>query len=154
MKRICTSLLFLAKQTVSNGIFTLFFFAFFCTAAIGQNSNPLEDLGDLSAVKWKAQPDLGQTIAQEQARIDATLADPNLQSPDRSLFMSYHRLLGYVKTDVQGGMLVYEAVTTNYEKVLTESETDQDLKNMPPGSLFTLMPGLVEVLTEAPVAGQ
>lgn len=154
MKRNCTSLPFLAKQMVSAGIFTLLLLAFPGIAAFGQNADPLDDIGDLSSVKWKTQSDLSQTIVQEQVRIDAVLADPNLQLPDRSLLMSYHRLLGYVNADVQGGMPVHEAVTTNYEKVLTEAETDPDLKNTPPGSLFTLIPGIVEMLTEVPVAGQ
>lgn len=154
MKRTSTSYLFGVKRAIHRGMSFFLFLFLFTTAAFAQNVNPLEDIGDLSAVKWKTQSDLDETIKQEQGRVDGMLADPNLQVPDQALLQSYRRLLVYVNTDVQGGMPVPEAVATNYEKVLTEADTDPDLKNTPSGSLFTLIPGLVEMLTEVPVAGQ
>lgn len=154
MKKTTTSYLFWVKRAIHRGMSFFLFLFLFGTAALAQNSNSLDEIGDLSTVKWKSQSDFDQSIVQEQGRVDALLAAPNLQAPDQALYLSYHRLLGYVNKDVQSGMPVLEAVTTNFDKVLTEAETDPDIKNMPPGSLFTLIPGLVEMLTEVPVAGQ
>lgn len=153
MKRTFTSLSFSVKQAVSQRIFALLCAAFFCIPAFGQNNGPIEDFSYLTTVVWKPNVDLDASLVQERSRMDVALSQPGLQDGDRSLFMAYQRLLDYIQADM-GSKPVPEAITTNYEKVLTEAPGDPDLKSLPDGILGTYLPGLVELLTKVPVPGQ
>lgn len=156
MERIITSLSIWAKRTAGKGMFALLFFAFFSATTFSQNIDFKQVFGDLSSVSWKAAPDLNAAIGQERTKMDVMLAAPDLPLTDRSIFLCYQRLLDYVQADVQGGAAVDEAMGSNYEKVLNEAPQDPDLKHLPDYGLSSLIPGLVEALTEfqVPVPGQ
>lgn len=137
----------------STVFFTLLFSALFCTSAFSQ-TNLQQDVGDLSAIVWKHTLQLNQSLAQERDRMDVALTQPDLTDADRSLYLSYKRLVNYVEVDILASKPVNEAIATNYEKVLAEAPNDPDLKFLPDGVLATYLPGLIEALTEVPVAGQ
>ena len=153
MKRNATSLSLSVNWMASKVFFTLLFSALFCTSVFSQNS-PQQDVGDLSAIVWKHAPELNQSLAQERDRMDVALTQPDLTDADRSLYLSYKRLVDYVEADILASKPVNEAIATNYEKVLTEAPNDADLKFLPDGVLMTYLPGLIEALTEVPVPGQ
>ncbi len=146
-----TSLSFSLKRVVGKGILLLVGSIFVCTLVSGQKMTPAQDVGDLSAIVWKPATDFNQSLAMERSRMDLALTTPGLPASDRSLYLSYHRLLDYIQSDVQAGTTAAEAITNNYVKVLQEAPSDQDLKDLPDGMLQTYLPGLIEALTEVPV---
>lgn len=127
-----------------------FFVAFFGAVAFGQSSGTAQDFGYLASVDWKSNPDLNVTLVQERSKMDVSLSEPSLQSSDRALFLAYQRLLDYVMADIQASVPLEKSIPANYEKVVTEAETDQDLKDMPSGVLATYLPGLIEALQTVP----
>ncbi len=152
MTRKVTSRSFAAGWFVNQAMLVLLISIFFCSAAFSQNAGIQQELGDLSSISWKSQSDLNAAIAHEQAKMDVMLAAPNLPLTDRSIFLCYQRLAGYVQADVQAGTPVHDAIENNYVKVLKEATLEPDLKHLPDHSLSALIPGLVEALTELQVA--
>ena len=151
MKKTVTSLSFSAMRMLSSVVFFTLSFAFFTAAAYGQNKNFKEEIGDLSSKVWKTSVGIAETVTDENARMATILGQPDLQQQDRSLFLSYQRLLNYIDVSTQAGMPVGEAIVGSYEKVIGEVPYDVDLKHLPEGALMTLVPQLVELLSAVPV---
>ena len=82
--------------------------------------------------------------------MDEALTQVNLQSTDRALFLSYKQLVSYLQSDVQAGLTIGEVFEKRYEQVLTEAPNHPDMKDLVPGTLEGLLPGLVEALLESP----
>ena len=135
---------------IGKTMLALLCFALVSLSAFGQNSDPKQDIGNLTGIVWKAAPGVSDVVAQEQSKMDLALTTPGMPLDERALFLSYRRLVTYIQADFQGGMPVDDALVTNYEKVLTEAPSDPDLKHLPPGLLRTFIPGLIEALTEVP----
>ena len=151
MKSSFTTLSLTLKRISGRCIFVLLLSA--CAFAVfGQSANPADELGDLSQKDWKPVPEMNQKIDQERARTNVLLALSDLQPTDRSLYLSYERLLDYVQADIQSNVPVDEAISKNYQKVLNGAYKDPDLMNLPPNSLAGLMPALLEALTVVPEA--
>lgn len=151
MKRMVTSLTLWAKRTAGRELLAIIFSAFCITAAFGQNPSASQELGNLSGMSWKTNPDLNASLAAERSRMDVMLAAPGLPAADRSMFLAYQQLLDLVKADVQTGIGVDQALLKNYEKVLANAPNDPDLKELPINGLASLLPGLLEALTPVQV---
>lgn len=156
MKRFFTSSAFLTKRTVNRTLSALLCFAFFSAVCVGQNASAAQELGDLSGMAWKTIPDLNATFASEQSRMDDLLSIPDLPQADRSLYLTYKRLLTYLEADVQAGTPVDQSLVKNFDKVVAAAPNDADLKHLPENGLITLLPGLLEALTgvQALIPGQ
>jgi hypothetical protein len=150
MKKTVTMLSFSVGKIVSRLAFVLLLFTFSNAVTFGQSNNFREEIGDLSSIVWKTPTDIDVVVAEENARLAGLLSQPGLQLQDRSLFLSYQRLVGYVQTAAQAGTSPDVAILKSYEKVLSEVPHDVDLKHLPEGSLMTLVPGLVELLSQVP----
>lgn len=150
MKRNVTSTLHLAKPGIREALFA-FVLMLFGFSAFGQGSNAAHELEYLSSVKWKATPELNNTLSQEQVRMNLALSSPTLAIDEKALYKAYKRLMDYVAADVQAGKTVDKAILDSYDKVLTDALTDATIKDMPAGLLETYIPGLVESLTETQV---
>lgn len=151
MKKTVTFLSFSAKRVTGKLVFPLLISMFFAATVFGQSKDFKEEIGDLSSKEWKSSGSIDATVAEENARLATILGQPDLQPEDRSLFLAYQRLLGYVQSATQAGNPVNDAILTSYEKVLVEVPLDLDLKYMPEGALMALVPGLVELLSAIPV---
>lgn len=151
MKKTVTCLSFSANRVTGRVLFPMLVFVFFAATAFGQSQDFKEEIGDLSSKEWKSSGSIDATVAEENARLATILGQLDVQPEDRSLFLAYQRLLGYVQSATQAGNPVNDAIIASYEKVLAEVPHDTALKNMPEGSLMTLMPGLVEMLSAIPM---
>lgn len=78
------------------------------------------------------------------------LSPSSLAADEKALYKASNRLLVYLQVDIQAGKALDDAILESYVKVLNDSTTDPELKNMPSGQLATFVPGLVEVLA-API---
>lgn len=157
MKRRITALSCSATRIVGKSAFLVALSVFFSVAAFSQTAtSPANEIGDLSGILWKSVPAMEETFVSEKARMDVALTQTDLSLSDRALYLSYQRLLDYVRTGVQGGAPVNEVIVQEYEKVLEEAPKDVVLKHLPDGVLITYIPGLVEALAETPTpaAGQ
>lgn len=88
--------------------------------------------------------------------MDDLLSIPDLPQADRSLYLTYKRLLTYLEADVQAGTPVDQSLVKNFDKVVAAAPNDADLKHLPENGLITLLPGLLEALTgvQALIPGQ
>lgn len=127
-------------------------FACICSTASGQTGAG-KDLGDFSAITWKATADLNAALSDEQARANLALTAPGMPLEEKALFLSYKRMLSYIQADLQAGKPADEAIVSSYEQVLNEAPKDVDLAYLPDGLLATFVPGLVESLAASPKPG-
>jgi len=139
-------------QFVGKSMFVMLFCACFTSNASAQTS-AASDLGDLSAVNWKATADLNLSIAVEQAKANLALSAPSMQLDEKALYLSYTRMLNYIQTNLQAGKTADEAIALSYEQVLSEAPKDADLTYLPDGLLATFVPSLVETFTVSPKPG-
>ncbi|MBK9335076.1 MAG: hypothetical protein IPM98_00250 [Lewinellaceae bacterium] len=150
MKKTVTTLSFSANGMMSRLALALLLFAFSSAVAFGQSNDFREEIGDLSSIVWKTSTGIDVVVAEENARLAVVLSQPGLQQQDRSLFLSYQRLVGYVQSAAQAGTPLDAAIFKSYEKVLAEVPHDVNLKHLPDGALMTLVPGLLELLSQVP----
>ena len=130
----------------------MFFMGYCCTQAISQTETSI-DWGFITTVDWKGSSELNLTIANEQSKMDQNLSIPTLAQDEKALFLGYKRMLNHIQTHIQSGKPMEEAIVLAYEQVLAEGPKDPELALMPEGLLGTMVPGLIESLTQTPVAG-
>lgn len=123
----------------------------FSIASISAQSVEHAAIGDYSKVVWRPITDMTSVIAQEDTRMDAYLATPDLQDSDRAIYIAYKRMLAYTQALIQDNKPVDEAIFEGYEKVIAEAPGDKYLAFLPEGLLMTYIPVLVEALAEVPV---
>lgn len=138
----------------------LFRLAAFMTILISANTMFAQskggEIGDLSGITWKDTDLVNEALTGETTRIDLSLAAPNLQNVDKTLFTAYKLLVNYVQLGIQSGESTDKAITRSYEKVLSGSSKEFELQDLRIDVFATYIPGLVEVLTAplVPVMGQ
>ena len=118
--------------------------------------NKGEEIGDLSGIIWKDTDLANIALTEETTRIDLSLATPDLQDVDRTLFTAYKLLVNYVQLGIQSGESADKAIVRSYEQVLTGNSKEFELKDLRTDIFATYIPGLVEVLAAplVPVMGQ
>ena len=152
MEKKVTSLFFTVRRFSGRRLFLfLTVLLLFSAGVFAQSTGDQMGFGDLSDINWKAASELNQTLADEHAKMDLALTQPQLPDSDRALFLSYKRLLDYMELDIQAGKPVEELLPQNYEKVVLEAPKDPVLKHLNTDVFITLMPGLIEALAEVPV---
>jgi hypothetical protein len=114
------------------------------------------EIGDLSSITWKDADLANVALTEETTRIDLSLATPNLQNVDKTLFTAYKLLVNYVQVGIQSGESTDKAIVKSYEKVLSGTSKEFELQDLRIDIFATYIPGLVEVLAAplVPVMGQ
>lgn len=114
------------------------------------------EIGDLSGITWKDTDLAIIALSEETTRTDLSLAVPDLQNVDKTLFTAYKLLVNYVQLGVQSGERIDKAITKSYEKILSGTSKEFELQDLRTDVFATYIPGLVEVLTAplVPVMGQ
>ena len=152
MKNITTNFLLHANMLLRLAAFMIILIS--ANTMFAQNKG--EEIGDLSGITWKDTDLANIALTEEITRTDLSLATPNLQNVDKTLFTAYKLLVNYVQLGIQSGESTDKAITKSYEKVLTGNSKEFELKDLRTDVFTTYIPGSVEVLTAplVPVMGQ
>jgi hypothetical protein len=106
---------------------------------------------NMTAVTWKSNPEIAQTLTTEKERVDVLLSAQGLQPEELSIYKAYNLMLTYIRQHIQNNIPSQDAITKGYQQVLNEAPKNQDMAHLPDQMLGTYLPGLVEMLSETPV---
>ena len=132
-------------------VFVIAIISFLCPSQVGAQTDNGPASINMSAVTWKSNPEIAQTLTTEKERVDILLNTPGLQAEEQSIYKAYNLMLTYIKQHVENNVPTEDAIAKGYQQVLNEAPKNQELAKLPDHMLGTYLPGLVEMLSATPV---
>jgi len=116
-------------------VFILLFsgFSFSCLTA---QSNPIEPGSEVITTDaytkedWKDPASYASVIVTEKNNNDIKLSEPGLSGEQFALYTGYKKLLDYMQIDLSSKSNLEAIASTNYQKIIVESQTDPILLKM------------------------
>ena len=135
-------------------VFVIAILSLFSPSQIGAQTDNGPASINMSAITWKSNPEIVQTLTAEKERVDGLLNTPGLQADEQSIYKAYSLMITYIHQHIQNNVSTEDAISKGYQQVLNEAPKNQELAKLPDQMLGTYLPGLVEMLsaTPAPVA--
>jgi len=103
---------------------------------LSAQSNPIEFGSEVITTDaynkedWKDSAGYASVLAAEKNDNDIRLADPGLSGEQFGLYTGYKKLLDYMQTDLSSKVNLESIASSNYKRIIVESQTDPILLKM------------------------
>jgi len=131
-------------------VFVMAIISLFCPSIVGAQTDNGPASINMSAVTWKSNPEIAQTLTAEKERVDVLLSTPGLQQDEQAIYKAYNLMLTYIQQHIDSNIPTEDAIAKGYQQVLNEAPKNQELAKLPDHMLGTYLPGVVEMLSASP----
>jgi hypothetical protein len=100
-------------------------------------------LADPVRSEWKSHTEYSAVITAVKIITTTKLDDVTLQGPDKILYTALDRLLSYIQSDLENHDEVAPLADKNYKRIISESNSDPALQNLPMADFTALYNELV-----------